>query len=99
MTGRTTRPKAPPRWQQRMSSAGTPAEELTVAYDRLRSSLARLCRRQYDPVAQAESATLAAACAREAVSALLAVSERLESRKPERVPGRDTRLSQRRVTR
>lgn len=98
MTGRTTRPGTP-RWQQRMSSAGTPAEQLEVAYDRLRASLAHLCRRQYDPVAQARATQLAAASAARAAGQLLAISEEIDACTPGRVPARERRLSQRRVSR
>jgi hypothetical protein len=84
MPGRTTRQK-PPRWHQRLSSAGTAAEELEVAYDRLRAALAHHCRRLRDRAAAEEGEREAARVAREAARALTLAAEALDAREPGKV--------------
>lgn len=79
MTGRPARGK-PPRWQQRMASAGTPQEELEVAFDRLRSALASNCRKRRDADAARRDETAAAIVARETTSYLIHAAMRLEAR-------------------
>jgi hypothetical protein len=76
MTGRKARPE--PRWQQRVPVTVTPAQQLEVAYDRLRSAAARVCRNRRDVLRQAEAATFTASVLREAADAITACAEQIE---------------------
>lgn len=69
-----------PQWHHRLAAAGdAPAEQMTVAYDRLRAALARACRPQRDRQARAESTRLAADVARLVTDVLIEASEQLEA--------------------
>ena len=73
MARRKQRPM--PRWQERMASAVTPEERLTVTYDRLRALLADLSRKRRDPFAQRGARDRAEALAGDAADALARMCE------------------------
>lgn len=69
------------RWHAALAAAGTPAEVVAVAHDRLRSGLAWLCRPQPDPESRQRDRDLAASLAADAAEALGSLSSRAEARR------------------
>lgn len=80
------RPRPAPRWQERMAQASDPGEELSAAYDALRSSLARLARKRRDKAAEESAGAAVAATVRETAAYL--------SRLAAAVRERDQQMSQ-----